>query len=117
MSLATLLTPPPNDRRARALWEHDHDIAHRNFYATWAPKRFSNLTSILDPMLPKYPTPADEWNLDHQRAQDDFAQAGVRINGTLVDSDLRRSEDRTWWTFVNHQEHYQANQTIPTPST
>lgn len=135
MPLATLLVLPDVDnQRWRDVWEFDHAFAHREYYAVMAPlTRFSALPYFIEPLpppTPPFPTDADDWNLNHQQAHNDFALAlpafyndssigfGIPNSQNLVDSNLNDPETRTWWTFANHQEHYIANNAIlPLPTT
>lgn len=115
---ATLLVlPAPDDARWRAVWSFDHQMVHDQMLAQLAPQtQFSAAPYFVEPLpapVPPFPTPADMWNLKHQSAHDDFNQrvatgpfVGIPLNQNLVDSNLNAPEDRTWWTFANHQEHY-----------
>lgn len=130
MPLAILLNP------ADPLFSFEHAMQHREYFAIMKPlSQFSIVPYFIDPAplpttLGQLPTPADMWNLDHQRAHDDFDAAlpdhwtsqgvgfGILASQNLVDSDLNTPEGRTWWTFVNHQDHYIANSAIlPLPTT
>ena len=110
------------------IFDFEHAMAHREYLAVMAPlNRFSALPYFIEPWpFPNPPLPswADAWNLDHQRAHNDFASAlpavwqpntvyfGVPMGQNLVDSDLNDAENFAWWTFANHQEHFIANNAI-----
>jgi hypothetical protein len=116
MPLATLLNP--NDplfvfehmMQTQALWTALTDTAG-----------YSVLPYLLDPA---YDTaiPASKWHLNHQQSHDDFnaalpaeygsTQIGIPQGAILLDSNLKNPDQLTWWTFINHQEHYIANSSI-----
>jgi hypothetical protein len=124
MPLAVLLNPDD------PLFTFEHMMQHREYFAIMAPlDRFSILPYLLDPT---YGTDirAGPWHLSHQQAHNDFTQQlppfwdarhvgfGIPTDQILVDSNLQDPESRTWWTFVNHQEHFTTNEAIlPLPAT
>jgi hypothetical protein len=132
VAIVSLLTPPPlDDEAATAAWSFEHAMAHRTLLAAMSPlTQFSTIpysVFMFDPMTDQgVNIPAGWWNQLHQQAHDDFTNAlpsyygatvaGIPIGQILVDADLSQAEQMTWWTFVNHQEHYIANATlIPLP--
>lgn len=101
-------------------------MAHRNALGVMSPlDRFSIIPYFVDPDLGDN-RPASMWNLDHQQAHNDALNnlpsafgattVGLRIGQNLVDSNLSDPEQRRWWTFQNHMEHYVGGNTI-TPNT
>ena len=106
MSLAMLLDVPKNPR-GQAAFAFDHDMIHRftldkmppvsrtwQFDPTYSPNEFSS-----------------SWHLNHQQAHNDFNSA-LQIpspNSILKETNLNEARTLTWWTFINHAEHYQAN--------
>ena len=123
MTAASLLFRPDNERSLDA-FTFDHAMAHRNYYQVMAPLHgWSVLPYFIDPG-PNAQTGAraGPWQLNHQRAHDDFRVAlpsdwnspnqGIPTRQVLVDSDLNDKGSEVWWTFANHQEHYVANATV-----
>jgi hypothetical protein len=98
-------------------------MSHRRYFAAMAPlDRFSALPYVLDP---PYNTAlrASGWHLQHHKAHTDFAtavptsynsqnrQVAVLVQ-PLMDSDLSKPDDLTWWSFAQHREHYIADQAL-----
>lgn len=117
MSLASLLHVPDN-APGRAAFSFDHRMAHR----TLAPaipdlSSYSAVPYLLDPIFND-----GKWHQLHQSAHQDFIAAlpsyfGATVTGLptsqpLEDTNLANNRKRTWWTFVNHQEHYTAFGTL-----
>src|SRR5262245_17165608 len=103
-------------------WEHA--MAHRNFIGVMSPlPRFTVIPYFIDPFTAK--RPGDNWHMNHRRAHDDADDAlpdkylgtvGFGVSGILVDSDLNDPVSRSWWTFINHTEHYvESNNILPQP--
>lgn len=103
-------------------WEHMN--AHRRYFAMMAPlDRFSALPYLLDPT---YNTDqrATNWHHNHQKAHTDFATAlprnynalpeevGISTAQPLAEHDLSDAESLTWWSFVQHREHYLADAAV-----
>ena len=105
-------------------------MTHRDALGVMSPLvRFSVIPYFLDPLL-NVGTPASFWHLDHQQAHNDAANnlpatylgdiipLGISIGANLVDSNLDDPWNRSWWTFINHMEHYIGSNTIlPQPQT
>lgn len=118
MPTSILLNP------ADPIFAFEHMMAHRRYFAVMSPlNRFSALPYLLDPA---YDTNirASMWHINHQKAHTDFAnslpanynagpdQVGIPTAQPLADSDLSNAESLTWWTFLQHEEHYLADQAI-----
>ena len=105
-----------------------HAMAHRAYYQAMGPlSRWSVLPYLLDPPSDTARR-ASKWHLNHQQAHNDAIQAlpsgwerpavGIPSSQILVDSSLADPRSLTWWTFINHQEHYVAdNALLPLPNT
>lgn len=100
----------------------EHAMAHRNALGVMSPlPRFSIIPYWLDPML-QTDEPGGFWHHNHQQAHSDAAlhlppefgsgQRGIELHANLLDYDLSNPDSRTWWTFVNHLEHYVGGNTI-----
>jgi len=81
----------PTEENARYFWVFNHDQLHRHKTPTY----------ILDPLLNPN-QPASKWHQDHQIAQDRLG-TGQFI---LRDTNLSNANERAWWEFANHLEHY-----------
>jgi hypothetical protein len=115
MPLASLLTLPTNARGA-AGFVFDHDQEHRSMVSTLqATTTRTNAAqpTLLDP-APIHLTAqrAGNWHYDHQTGHDQFSAAmfGFRIPQNMADATFADKLSLSWWTFVNHQEHYRINQ-------
>ena len=109
MSFAMLLHVPENPR-GQAAFAFDHDMIHR-FYLNKMPS--ASRTWQFDPA---YATNefSSSWHLNHQQAHNDFNFA-ARIpspNSILKETNLNDARNLTWWTFINHAEHYRANMVL-----
>jgi hypothetical protein len=119
--MGTLVQLSEDPARQRA-FEFDHLMAHRTNLGAMSPlTRFSLVPYQLDPATNK-----PMWHLIHGQAHVDFTDTlpywyylvnpaywpnegvGIPSRQPLVDTDLENDEKRTWWTFVNHQEHLAA---------
>ncbi|HEX3521467.1 MAG TPA: hypothetical protein VHT52_05205 [Stellaceae bacterium] len=102
MPLALLLNP------GDPMFAFEHDQQTRALLAAAG----QGYAYVLDPVYDSQ-YPATMWHQDHQHSHNDF-NAGLRIrqNEILIDSDLANTDSLTWWTFVNHQEHYNANSVL-----
>lgn len=92
--------------------------------ALWTAMQIAGLSVLPYVLDPAYDTeiPGSAWHLNHQQSHDDFNAAlpsyrgsltvGIPQNEILIDSNLANADQLTWWTFINHQEHYVANNTI-----
>lgn len=116
MALCSLLNLPTDDREAHG-FVFDHDQEHRREMLVGSGR--SSLAAlqpnIIDPApIDNTSRRAGNWHQDHQRAHDDFylAQAKVPSNQNMIDSNLAEPASLAWWTFVNHMQHYIAQQTI-----
>lgn len=120
MPLATLMNF--ND----PIYDFEHAMAHRAYYAVMSPlSDYSVLPYFIEPM-PRTPPPppATNWRLNHQQAHNDYRAAipgywgadsigfGIPQSQNMIDSSFTDPSDMPWWTFVNHQEHYTANDAI-----
>lgn len=113
------------------LFDFEHAMAHRMYFAVMSPlSNYSVLPYFIEPKPGPTPPPATNWRLNHQQAHDDYGGAlppfwsadsigfGIPQRKNLIDSNLSDPSDVSWWTFVNHQEHYTANDAIlPLPWT
>jgi hypothetical protein len=110
MALASLLTLPTNERGAWG-FVFDHNQAHQSMYA--ALLSGGVLPPILDP-APFSATSrrAGNWHFDHQAVHDQFSEAifGFQTPQNMADATFADKSSLTWWTFVNHHEHYLINQ-------
>ena len=106
----------PGDPGGRAQFAHDHMMGHRQFFGGMSPlDAFSALPYILDPTYN-----SGAWHRNHQQGHSDFIEAlpeyfgaaagvtGLPTGQPLEDTNLANEEQRTWWQFQNHQEHYTA---------
>lgn len=128
MSQATLINS--ND----PMFAFEHVMQHRQYFSFMPDlSHFTSLPYLLDPPH-RQDIPAGPWNQKHQQAHDDFNASlppfyaynpadapnpPFRIMQTniLVEGNKSNRENWTWWTFINHQEHYIANNAIlPVPS-
>ncbi|HEX3525161.1 MAG TPA: hypothetical protein VHT52_24115 [Stellaceae bacterium] len=105
------------------IFTFEHMMAHRNYFAVMETSGYSVLPYLLDP---SYDTniPASPWHQNHQQAHNDYNAAlppywdanavgfGIPQNQILIDSNLSNPDQLSWWTFINHQEHYIANNAI-----
>ena len=109
MSFAMLLDIPKSVR-GQAAFAFDHDMNHR-FYLRKLPPG-----SRTWPLNPGYGTddPSSSWHLNHQQLHNDFNRAlkTPSPNSILQETNLNDARNRTWWTFINHAEHYRANKTL-----
>ena len=108
----------------RANFQFDHAMSHRTIWGHMAPLTgYSALPYFLDPLNNIPP-----WHREHQQAHDDFLSALPAAYGweifamqapqpNLIDTNLDKPEQRTWWLFVNHQAHYVAETTLSGTST
>jgi hypothetical protein len=121
MSIATLLNIPDHPA-GRNAFSFEHAMAHREYMAVMGPlDQWTLMPYFIDPA--QYQSrPATKWPLNHQQAHNDFTTylpadasalvAGIPSSQILLESDLNQPDSRTWWTFVNHQEHLTANEAI-----
>lgn len=121
MAISSLLNVPEGDA-ARNAFSFEHAMAHREVMAVMAPlNQWSAMPYFIDPADWKA-SPADSWNLDHQQAHNDYASylpaysvaltPGFTFQHILVDSNLADPASLTWWTFLNHQDHFLANNIV-----
>jgi hypothetical protein len=90
MTTVTLLHLP-DEERARQAFIFDHDQLHRHKTPTY----------ILDPLIdPNWP--GSKWHQDHQIAQNKLGTGSF----ILRDTNLANANERAWWEFANHLEHY-----------
>lgn len=109
MALASLLTLPTNVRGA-AGFVFDHDQEHRSMLAALDTR---TRPPVLDP-APFHQTSerAGPWHNDHQIAHDNFNLAifGNQLPQSMADATFADKSSLSWWTFVNHREHFLINQ-------
>lgn len=121
MAISTLLNVPDGDA-GRNAFAFDHAMAHRDVMAIMAPlDQWSAMPYFIEPTDWKA-SPANDWNLDHQQAHNDYASylpaysaasvAGFTWQHILVDSNLADQASLQWWTFLNHQDHFLANSIV-----
>jgi hypothetical protein len=122
MSQATLLNVP-DDYRGRSAFEFEHAMAHREVMIVMGPlTQWSVMPYFIDPARYQAP-PGTNWHRNHQQAHDDVTtylpadgtalEPGIPSSQVVQEGDLTDPERRTWWTFINHQEHYVSNAAIP----
>lgn len=121
MSIATLLNVPA-DSAGQNAFAFEHAMAHREVMAVMAPlNQWSTMPYFITPADWKA-SPANDWNLNHQQAHNDYASylpgyqtaldPGFTFQHILVDSNLSDPASRQWWTFLNNQDHYLANEVV-----
>lgn len=135
MSQASLLAPPTEENLPG--WQFDHAQAHREllgamalavpapvanefFAGTGGLTRYSAIPYFIDPQFN-----TGVWHLDHGQAHSDFQLTlpgffGSTVTGVinptstdLVAMDFSQQGLLTWWTFVNHEQHLTATNTLP----
>jgi hypothetical protein len=100
----------------------EHAMSHRNALGVIHPRtEFSVVPYFLDPPH-NLNERASSWHLNHQQAHHDAAlnlpaelgssTLGVALWANLLEYRLDEPVSRSWWTFVNHLEHYVAAATI-----
>lgn len=110
MALVSLLTLPTNVRGAQG-FVFDHDQEHRSMLDALQPGVAQ--PTLIDPApIEQTSRRAGNWHFDHQTGHDQFSFAifGFRIPQNMADASFADKSSLSWWTFVNHQEHYQINQ-------
>jgi hypothetical protein len=112
MPLCSLLNLP-TDGRAAIAFVFDHDQEHRSLFNA-AGSSAGALPYFLDPApISQTSIRAGNWQYNHQTSHDDFDAVifGGRFGRqNIADSSLAEPASLAWWTFVNHHEHYIANQ-------
>lgn len=116
MQPASLLVMPLTER-GREAFVFDHDQAHRSLNsATTAPTKVTSAHGqnyLLDPStVAQTARRAGNWHFDHQSAHNDFdlTFSSFRSCHILADSNLSDPGSLALWTFMNHHQHYIANQ-------
>jgi hypothetical protein len=125
MPLCALLKRP-KDQWALNYFHFEHAMAHRVNLMVMSPlTRFSAVPYFYEPeqnlapparLVPGTARPSN-WHLNHQQAHNDALnevptvyittpQKGVLSQVNVVDTNLDDIERTTWWTFVNHHNHY-----------
>ena len=110
MPLASLLTLPTNARGAVG-FVFDHDQEHRSMFAALEPG--PAMPPILDPAPIEATLPrAGNWHYDHHNSHNEFSVAifGFQTPQNMADATFADKSSLSWWTFVNHHEHYLINQ-------
>lgn len=103
MALSTLLNLSINDRSISA-FDFEHDMHHRAL----AEKTATN-SYVFDPPYDTH-IPASGWHYNHQQMHNNFTAAlPFSRNQNLKENNLVNDRNRTWWTFINHQDHLIAN--------
>jgi hypothetical protein len=121
MSIGTLLNVPQHPA-GKNVFAFEHAMAHREVMAVMGPlTQWSVVPYFIDPFQFDA-QPGTNWHLNHQRSHDDFVAGlppdflaenpGMTTNQPVLDNYLPQQDNRSWWTFINHQEHYTANQTV-----
>jgi hypothetical protein len=110
-----LASPRLDVGRPAGDWNLRHQRAHNDFNRTLPSNYLDGYTlSTVTPIPPPTPPPPPF----DQATATDAGQFGVLPEHNLLEGTGPNSEDRSWWTFVNHQEHYEANNAIlPLPTT
>ena len=115
-SLASLIVVPETEG-GREAFVFDHDQLHRALTTAEALRgnKLPLRQYILDPVrAADAATRAGPFNLDHQRAHNDF---GLQARGNvptqiLIDHNLSDPASLAWWTHVNLRQHFIDNQTV-----
>lgn len=105
----------------------EHAMSHRNALGVISPlTRFSVVPYFLDPPR-DLDRPASPWHQNHAQSHADAAlnlpevlgsrTLGVAAWANLLEYRLDDPVGRSWWTFVNHLEHYVAGDTIAVGTT
>lgn len=124
MSIATLLNVPA-DSAGQNAFAFEHAMAHRGVMAVMAPlNQWSAMPYFITPADWKA-RPANNWNLNHQQAHNDYASflpaypsdtqpniPSFMDQNILVDTNMADPVSKTWWTFINHRDHFVANELI-----
>jgi hypothetical protein len=123
MSIPTLLVVPKTEVGKKA-FAFEHAMAHRQVLSVMAPlSQWSGIPYFIDPTHWDA-RPADMWNLNHQKAHNDFNHQlppyfaaavntrGIPTHQILIDTGIGHKESLPWWTFANHREHHTANLAI-----
>lgn len=129
MALCNLLRMGPTSGE-RAGFAHDHRVSHRTYALGMSPlSRFAVMPYLIDPQQEN-----GKYYLNHQQSHWDFNSAlqsfptyyfqtaptpmpmGLPSNQNLIDTDLTNQDKVTWWTWVNHNEHYAAQVSMPQPT-
>jgi hypothetical protein len=114
--LPYLLDPSFEQIEPASAWNQSHQQAHDDFNAA-LPSNYSNgfTTEVITPPPPVPPDPQ----------LPPYVQATPLSGGTfgipeaqiLLEGPGESAENRSWWTFVNHQQHFIANDAIlPLPT-
>jgi hypothetical protein len=110
------------------IFDWAHRMQHELYFRYMPdPRQFSGLPYELDPAYQQN-VPFGPWHWPHQQAHNDFNEVlppndffdptvlpiPTRIFQTniLGEANKDKQESWTWWTFVNHQEHYIADNSI-----
>lgn len=110
MALASLLALPRNQREAYG-FVFDHDQEQRSMFTALDPSVGN--PPILDPAPIKATAErAGVWHYNHHHAHEDFSIGafGYRLTQNMADATFAEKSSLSWWTFVNHHEHYLINQ-------
>jgi hypothetical protein len=97
------------------MWNKFHQQAHNDFN-TDLPSNYNDgfTTAIITPVPP--PTPPNPPYT--QGTAMDGGTFGIPQAQILIEGNGGSQENRSWWTFVNHQQHFIANDAIlPLPTT
>jgi hypothetical protein len=94
-----------DDAASQKAFAFDHAMRHRDALGAMAPlDRFTLIPYFVDPSTEK-----PFWLLVHGQAHIDFTSTlSIPSQQPLVDTDLADERKRTWWEFVNNQEHLLA---------
>lgn len=96
MAIVSLMRLPTTPREGWA-FVFEHDQVHRK----QSPKHIGQF----DPMR-NVSRPGSKWHLDHQQAHNEMATGQLSVQSwILADSNLFNLKQKTWWEFVNHQDH------------
>lgn len=113
--LPYLLDPAVGAELAAGPWQLDHQQAHNDFNRD-LPSNYNNgyyLTEVT-PVPPPTPPPPPYT----QATALDAGTFGIPQAQILIEGSAQGPENRSWWTFVNHEEHFLANAAIlPLPTT
>ena len=115
--LPYLLDPAFDQEEPAWWWNQSHQQAHDDFNAT-LPSNFANgfTTEVVVPPPPVPPNPQLPPYVQATPVQG--GTFGIPEAAILVEGSGRTAENRSWWTFVNHQQHFIANNAIlPLPTT
>lgn len=101
-------------------FQFDHAMSHRNILGAMAPLyHWSAVPYWVDPQLTIGP-----WYRDHQQAHNDFVGelppafgwttfGFIGTHQNLIDTKISNPDQRSFWLFANHIEHFIGENVLP----